>query len=87
MEDSITIGHASGRLQVNATMDKKHTLIPVSATVYRTSKRLFEGKVFYTDQEIDAEDVANYGRGGAHSLGLAFVLESRGQSSKHLFGS
>jgi 2-methylaconitate cis-trans-isomerase PrpF len=87
MKDAITIGHASGRLQVNATMDQNDPLIPSSATVYRTSKRLFEGKVFYTDQELDAKDVANYGRGGDHSLGLAFVLESRGQGSKHLFGN
>jgi 2-methylaconitate cis-trans-isomerase PrpF len=86
MKDAITIGHASGRLQVNATMDEKDKLIPLSATVYRTSKRLFEGKVFWTDQETDsAQDSMSYGTGGEHSLGLAFVLESRGQSTEYLF--
>jgi 2-methylaconitate cis-trans-isomerase PrpF len=85
MKDAITIGHASGRIQVNATMDENKPLVPVSATVYRTSKRLFEGKVFWTDQELDMNDAANYGNGGSHSLGLAFVLESQGKSTTHLF--
>jgi 2-methylaconitate cis-trans-isomerase PrpF len=87
MKDAITIGHASGRLQVNATMDGKNNLNPLSATVYRTSKRLFEGQVFWSDQEPDVdEDSISYGIGGEHSLGLAFVLESRGQSTEHLSG-
>jgi 2-methylaconitate cis-trans-isomerase PrpF len=86
MKDAITIGHASGRLQVNATMDERDELVPISATVYRTSKRLFEGNVFWTDQEGEgAENVVNYGIGGSQNLGLSFVLESRGQSSEHLF--
>ncbi|KAJ4368991.1 hypothetical protein N0V83_006073 [Neocucurbitaria cava] len=86
MDDAITIGHASGRLQVNATMDKKNTVVPVSATVYRTAKRLFEGDIFWTDkadEEVDPK--AKYGNSGRHSLGLAFVLENRGQDSAHLF--
>jgi 2-methylaconitate cis-trans-isomerase PrpF len=86
MKDAITIGHASGRLQVNATMAENDPLIPVSGTVYRTAKRLFEGNVFWTDQRAgEAEGAEGYGVGGKNSLGLAFVLESRGQSSKHLF--
>jgi 2-methylaconitate cis-trans-isomerase PrpF len=85
MKDAITIGHTSGRLQVNATMDESDPLIPVSGTVYRTAKRLFEGNVFWTDQGVGDADAAGYGIGGKHSLGLAFVLESRGQSSKHLY--
>ncbi|KAF1917012.1 PrpF protein [Ampelomyces quisqualis] len=87
MQDVITIGHASGRLQVNATMDGKDKLVPLSATVYRTSKRLFEGNTYWTDIGRDSsDDATNYGVGGKHSLGLAFVLESRGLSSKYLFG-
>jgi 2-methylaconitate cis-trans-isomerase PrpF len=85
MKDAITIGHASGRIQVNATMDKQNKMIPTSATVYRTAKRLFEGKVFWADRgEYDTEDAAQYGTGGEHALGTAFVLESRGESSEEL---
>jgi 2-methylaconitate cis-trans-isomerase PrpF len=84
MEDAITIGHASGRIQVNATMSDK--LDPTSATVYRTAKRLLEGKTYWTDHGVyDMEDIARYGEGGDHSLGMAFVLESRGRSSEYLF--
>ncbi|KAI8934686.1 hypothetical protein NX059_008377 [Plenodomus lindquistii] len=84
MEDAITIGHASGRIQVNASMDKVNKTIPTSATVYRTAKRLFEGKTFWTDQKPVVEAEANYGTGTAHSLGMRFVLESRGHDSSHL---
>jgi 2-methylaconitate cis-trans-isomerase PrpF len=85
-EGAITIGHASGRLQVNATMDERNRLMPVSGTVYRTAKRLFEGEVFWTDKkENDSNADINYRSTGRHSLGLAFVLENRGKSSKHLF--
>ncbi|XP_014552622.1 hypothetical protein COCVIDRAFT_43707, partial [Bipolaris victoriae FI3] len=49
MKGAITIGHGSGRLQVNATMDETDKLIPVTGTVYRTAKRLFEGEIFWTD--------------------------------------
>lgn len=100
MKDAITIGHASGKIEVNATMDEKHKNTPLIATVYRTAKRLFEGKIFYTQKEEDIMKptinsggygkattnlMANYGSGGRHSLGHAFVLENRGQSSSHLF--
>ncbi|KAF1941996.1 DUF453-domain-containing protein, partial [Clathrospora elynae] len=87
IEGVITIGHASGRLQINATMDEKSKIIPVSATVYRTAKRLFEGEVFWSDKGEKEEGTNTvYGSHGRHSLGLAFVLESRGQESSHLFG-
>jgi 2-methylaconitate cis-trans-isomerase PrpF len=86
MKDSITIGHTSGRIQVDANMDKEDKLIPISATVYRTAKRLFEGKVYWTDRgDCDSEDGTSYRAGGKHSLGLAFVLENRGHSSDHLW--
>lgn len=84
MDDAITIGHASGRLQVNATMDGKDTLKPASATVYRTAKRLFVGKVYWTDKGDYGGDGFDYGDGGAHSLGMAFVLESRGLKGNHV---
>jgi len=84
VQDAITIGHASGRIQVNATMDEEDGSIPAKATVYRTAKRIFEGKTYWTDhREYDVEDGTSYGVGGKHSLGIAFVLESRGQSSKN----
>ncbi|KAH8708652.1 PrpF protein [Phaeosphaeriaceae sp. PMI808] len=85
MKDAITIGHASGRIQVDAHMDENDSLVPISATVYRTSKRLFEGTVFWTDQEADETGSSNSHDEGEHSLGIAFVLEQRGQSAKHLF--
>lgn len=86
MKDAITIGHASGRLQVNATMDEKNKLVPVTATVYRTAKRLFEGNTFWNDKgEPEAEADTNYSDTGTHSLGLAFMLENRGKSSAPLY--
>ncbi|KAH7392716.1 PrpF protein-domain-containing protein [Pyrenochaeta sp. MPI-SDFR-AT-0127] len=86
MENAITIGHASGRIQVNATMDEQDKVVPISATVYRTAKRLFEGTTFWTDNgEVSDEANVSYGSNGRHSLGLAFVLENRGQSTSHLF--
>ncbi|OAL50100.1 DUF453-domain-containing protein, partial [Pyrenochaeta sp. DS3sAY3a] len=86
MKDAITIGHASGKIEVNATMHEKHKNKPLSATVYRTAKRLFEGKIFYTQKEEDIikptinksgygraipNTIAHYGTGGRHSLGHA----------------
>lgn len=89
MDGAITIGHASGRLQVDATMDEKDKLIPVNGTVYRTAKRLFEGTTFWTDIMTNkpAERALRsvHGTNGTHSLGMAFVLETRGQSTKHLW--
>ncbi|KAF2624136.1 DUF453-domain-containing protein, partial [Macroventuria anomochaeta] len=89
MDGAITIGHASGRLQVDATMDEKDKLIPVNGTVYRTAKRLFEGTSFWIDSvsNTSAERALRsvHGTNGTHSLGMAFVLESRGQSTKELF--
>ncbi len=80
MEDAITIGHSSGRLQVNAVMDENDPTIPVCATVYRTAKRLFEGKTYWVDRgekESGMESSVNDENG--QSLGLAFVIERRGQ--------
>lgn len=84
MENAITIGHASGRLQVNATMDPNDKLIPLSATVYRTAKRLFEGHAYWTDEQSGLKS-ASHGAGHGHSLGMAFVMECRAQDSSHLF--
>ena len=88
MDGAITIGHASGRLQVDATMDEKNKLTPINATVYRTAKRLFEGTIFWVDKASNSGEESlrsMHGTRGTHSLGMAFVLESRGQSTKDLF--
>lgn len=98
VDGAITIGHASGRLQVDATMDEKDGVTPINATVYRTAKRLFEGTTFWVDNATEKNKEATpkddsttaslqsvHGSNGMHSLGMAFVLESRGQSTKELF--
>ncbi|KZM21409.1 uncharacterized protein EKO05_0006213 [Ascochyta rabiei] len=89
MDGAITIGHASGRLHVDATMDDKDKLTPINGTVYRTAKRLFEGSTFWTEPTPNAPAEralrSVYGTDGTHSLGMAFVLETRGQSTKHLW--
>jgi 2-methylaconitate cis-trans-isomerase PrpF len=89
--DAITIGHASGRLQVNATMQGSGNLAPSSATVYRTAKRLMEGNVFWVDYSEGQPAVCppntSFRSGGTHSLGMAFVLESRGQDSQALLNN
>jgi 2-methylaconitate cis-trans-isomerase PrpF len=98
VDGAITIGHASGRLQVDAIMDKNDGVTPINATVYRTAKRLFEGTTFWVDNALEKAKKANpvdesktaslqsvHGSNGTHSLGMAFVLESRGQSTKELF--
>lgn len=83
MADAITIGHASGRLQVNATMDEKDKTIPVTATVYRTAKRLFEGNTFWTDKSSEHSEAGiTYDTTGQHSLGLAFVRAMRSAESR-----
>lgn len=88
MDGAITIGHASGRLQVDATMDETDKNIPVLATVYRTAKRLFEGMSFWVDNSavkpLDGALRSAHGSHGTHSLGMAFVLESKGQSTVEL---
>lgn len=89
MDGAITIGHASGRLQVDATMDETDKTIPVVATVYRTAKRLFEGTSFWVDNSaakpLEGALRSAHGSHGTHSLGMAFVLESKGQSTAELF--
>ncbi|KAF2689435.1 DUF453-domain-containing protein [Lentithecium fluviatile CBS 122367] len=79
MEDAITIGHASGRLQVNAAMDPKNPLNPLSATVYRTAKRLFEGNMYWVP-EVEPVESLSVKTLNRLSLGMAFVTESRDQS-------
>ncbi|OJJ66772.1 hypothetical protein ASPBRDRAFT_48726 [Aspergillus brasiliensis CBS 101740] len=44
-ETGITLGHASGNLLVGATFDEEGALR--FATVFRTARRLFEGKIFW----------------------------------------
>jgi 2-methylaconitate cis-trans-isomerase PrpF len=98
VDGAITIGHASGRLQVDATMDEKDGVTPINATVYRTAKRLFEGTTFWVDNATENDKIATprdesrtaslhsiHSSNGMHSLGMAFVLESRGQSTKELY--
>ncbi|KAF2100072.1 DUF453 domain protein [Rhizodiscina lignyota] len=46
-DDMITIGHSSGRIQVNAQVDEKGDI--ESATVFRTARRIMEGKVFWNE--------------------------------------
>ncbi|KAF2497841.1 DUF453 domain protein [Lophium mytilinum] len=41
----VTIGHASGRIQIDATMDEVGDA--ECATVFRTARRIFDGKVYY----------------------------------------
>ncbi|KAJ5748966.1 uncharacterized protein N7511_010662 [Penicillium nucicola] len=44
----ITIGHASGNLLVGANFDADGSL--TSATVFRTARRLFEGRIFWKNE-------------------------------------
>lgn len=43
--DGVTIGHASGKLLVNAHFDEQGNI--TDATLFRTARRLMEGKVFW----------------------------------------
>ncbi|KAJ6093117.1 PrpF protein [Penicillium sp. IBT 16267x] len=45
----ITIGHASGNLLVGASFDTAGAL--ASATVFRTARRLFEGRIFWKKED------------------------------------
>lgn len=47
-EAGITIGHASGNLLVGAMFDTSGAL--ASATVFRTARRLFEGRIFWKQE-------------------------------------
>ncbi|KAF2796835.1 DUF453-domain-containing protein [Melanomma pulvis-pyrius CBS 109.77] len=86
-ESALTIGHASGRIQVNAIMEEKNPLIPVSASVYRTARRIFEGKTYWTDEksESNPSEEPEINKSQLHSLGLAFVEESRGRDPSYLY--
>ncbi|KAF2017056.1 DUF453-domain-containing protein [Aaosphaeria arxii CBS 175.79] len=77
-DDAITIGHASGKIQVDATMSSDGKT-PESATVLRTAKRIFEGDVFYTSN-FETNSPTEGGNSSATELGLSFVNERRGQS-------
>jgi len=44
-QDGITIGHSSGRLLVSAQFDQDGSI--TAATVFRTARRLMEGKIFW----------------------------------------
>ncbi|KAJ5167886.1 PrpF protein [Penicillium canariense] len=46
----ITIGHASGNLLVGASFDADGAL--ASATVFRTARRLFEGRIFWKNDQV-----------------------------------
>jgi 2-methylaconitate cis-trans-isomerase PrpF len=46
----ITIGHASGNLLVGANFDDAGALL--SATVFRTARRLFEGRIFWKNDSL-----------------------------------
>lgn len=85
VDDAITIGHASGRLQVNAKMDPSKNLAPLSASVYRTAKRLFEGTVFATWTDDAASLTSTSSPPPASpALGMAFVTELReGKTNSH----
>lgn len=102
-EGLLTIGHASGTVEVKATMDPLKPQRPRSATVFRTAKRIFEGDVFYTEnirhvleslstEALGAKFQEAKGAGyqhfsEPHSLGMAFVLEQGGKDSSELFTS
>ena len=48
-DSGITIGHASGNLLVGADFEDTGRL--ASATVFRTARRLFEGKIYWKNEE------------------------------------
>jgi hypothetical protein len=48
-EPYITIGHPSGKVQVNAKMDRNGQV--ESASVVRTARRIFEGQVFWSEEQ------------------------------------
>ncbi|CAI6339210.1 unnamed protein product [Periconia digitata] len=80
VEGAITIGHASGRVQVDAVMHREDPVLPLSASVYRTAKRLFEGDMYWVDSERSGGGVAGEGggcEGSGESLGMAFVEDCR----------
>jgi len=79
LDGTVTIGHASGRLQVEAIMNDKKPLIPDSAAIYRTAKRLFEGETFWVDRGGLTEKPNDSNRG--YSLGMQFIQDIRAQSS------
>ncbi|KAF2277612.1 DUF453-domain-containing protein [Westerdykella ornata] len=76
-KDMLTIGHASGKIQVSASMDPEKPHLPLSASVYRTARRIFEGEVFWTDSGEEEQGLGSISR--SYNLGMAFVEESGGK--------
>ncbi|KAF2749022.1 DUF453-domain-containing protein [Sporormia fimetaria CBS 119925] len=74
-EGVLTIGHASGRIPVKAKFEgdagKEH-----SATVFRTAKRIFEGRLYYNGY-LGQEDNNHVGPNQDEPLGATFVEEMR----------
>jgi 2-methylaconitate cis-trans-isomerase PrpF len=44
----VTIGHASGKIEVDAKVNTESPPVAESATVWRTARRIFEGNLFFT---------------------------------------
>jgi len=63
--DGVTIGHASGRILVSAEYADKGGIR--SATLFRTARRLFEGRVFVKDRGGSRPDTA-LGEGSVEAL-------------------
>jgi 2-methylaconitate cis-trans-isomerase PrpF len=78
-EGKLTIGHASGKIQVDATM-KEGSWEPEVAAVYRTAKRIMDGIVYYPEDEAREPrwpSTVKDTSGEQESLGLKFVEELR----------
>lgn len=81
--DIIRIGHSSGTIEVSAYLqkDKKGQFAAKRATVWRTARRILEGKFYYTaaentagqelDNGVERVDLTEMG------LGERFVVETR----------
>lgn len=75
----LTIGHASGKIQVAAIM-KPDSFEPKVASVFRTAKRIMDGVIYYTeDPATDGPELSSLPReyGTPEQLGLTFVKELR----------
>lgn len=74
----LTIGHASGKIQVAAVM-KRDSFEPKVASVFRTAKRIMDGVIYYTeDDPTDWPKVSSTQEyGSTEQMGLAFVKELR----------
>jgi 2-methylaconitate cis-trans-isomerase PrpF len=86
-DEALTIGHASGRIQVNATMDQSKPLIPITASVYRTARRIFEGDIYWINDNKEETEFPQLDKSPerTYSRGIAFVEEMRGRDSSYLY--